>query len=414
VWEVDYTDLYDDYAPLIGSATCQQLARKNSEAWRSFFTLLEKYHDDADPSVTEKPNPPGYWGIRDDGYELHGVIRNDLYAIDWSEETSTLEFGVGDVLEDEYDFAHNERVTLELRGNLQWHGDDSRVELTFDEAANTLRVHHPVRIQPDHATRQRQDDYTHTLDSENTTYSAAIDVGANNTLAIVTSTGETSVYHARPEFEQFKTYSERIVSPQSQLPDAEYSSQRIQRVYDERSRKRDHARDTAVKHAAEWLLDRNVDTVYVGDLTNVLSTHWSADVNEKTHAFWSHRQLLDRVELTFEDPGITVEDVSEAESSSQCPVCGGKNVTPNGDSFRCSDCELDAHSDVAGAWNLLEEAVGPMARPAALSAERDRDAPTDGAYWQWNDHDWTPAEFGEQSWSPDQPSFSEPASSQPG
>jgi putative transposase len=137
-------------------------------------------------------------------------------------------------------------------------------------------------------------------------------------------------------------------------------------------------------------------------------------VNEKTHAFWSHRQLLDRVELTFDDLGITVEDVSEAESSSQCPVCGGKNVTPNGDSFRCSDCELDAHSDVAGAWNLLEEAVGPMARPAALSAERDRDAPCEGAYWKWNGHDWNPAMFSEQSCPLDQTSVSEPASSQPG
>ncbi|AKH96528.1 IS1341-type transposase [Halanaeroarchaeum sulfurireducens] len=41
-------------------------------------------------------------------------------------------------------------------------------------------------------------------------------------------------------------------------------------------------------------------------------------------------------------------------------------------------------------------------------------SPTDGAYWQWNDHEWTPAVFGEHSWSPDQPSVSEPASSQPG
>jgi putative transposase len=31
VWEVDYTDLYDDYAPLIGSATYQQLARKTAK-----------------------------------------------------------------------------------------------------------------------------------------------------------------------------------------------------------------------------------------------------------------------------------------------------------------------------------------------------------------------------------------------
>jgi putative transposase len=413
VWEVDYDDLYSEYAPVLGKAACQQVARKNSEAWRSFFQLLDDYHSD-DPSITEKPSPPGYWGNRDDGYDLHGLVRNDLYTFDWDEDQSTLEFGVGDVLEEKYDFDHNERVTLEVSGNPQWNGDDSRLELVYDEAADRLRVKHPVRIRPAQVREQRLDAFTHTLDRENTTHTAAIDVGANNTLAIVTSTGDTAVCHARPEFEQFKLYSERIAALQSELPDEQYSSKRIQRLYDERSRKRDNSRNAAVKHAAEWLLERNVDIVYIGDLSDVLSTYWSSTVNEKTHAFWSHRQLTDRLELTLGDVGITVEEVSEADSSSKCPECGSENVHRDGDAFRCHGCELDAHSDVAGAWNILQNEVGPMARPAALLAERGRDAPTDGAYWEWNDHDWRPTAFREQSRSSDQTSVSEPASSQPG
>ena len=222
------------------------------------------------------------------------------------------------------------------------------------------------------------------------------------------------MYHARPEFDRFQSYSERIAGLQSELPDDEYTSSLIHRLYDTRSRSRDHSRDAAVKHVAEWLLERNVDTVYVGDLTDVLDTHWSTDVNEKTHNFWSHRQLLNRIELTLGDVGICVGEVTEADSSSECPECGSSDVTRRGDSFRCHDCELDAHSDVAGAWNILQQEIGPMARPAALSAERDRDAPSDGAYWQWNEHDWRPTDFGEQSRSFDQPSLSKPARSQPG
>ena len=414
VWDAEYTDLYDKYAPLIGKATCQQIARKNSEAWRSHFRLLEQYHDDSNTAVTEKPSPPGYWGSRNEGYELHGLVRNDLYTLDWNEDTTTLEFGVGNVLEDRYDFEHNERVTLEVRGDPQWRGDDCRLELIYEEHTDRLRVQHPVRIQSTDLRKQREGAFTHTLDSENTTQAAAIDVGANNTLAIVTETGDTAVYHARPEFKRFQNASERIATLQSELPDDVYTSHRIQRLYDDRSQTRDHSRDAAVKHAAEWLLERNFDTVYVGDLTGVLDTHWSADVNEKTHAFWSHRQLLDRIELTLGDVGITVTETGEYDSSSECPECGSSDVTRDGDAFRCHECKLDAHSDVAGAWNILQSEVGPMARPAALSAERDRDAPTDGAYWQWNDHDWIPAEFGEQSWSLDQPSVSKPARSQPG
>jgi putative transposase len=152
--------------------------------------LLDKYNDDADPTVTEKPSPPGYWGNREDGYELHGLVRDDLYSLDWDEDKSVLEFGVGDVLEDEYDFEYQERVTLEVRGDPQWNGADSRLELVYDEVADVLRVKHPVRIRPDHVREPRLDAFTHPLNPENTTHAAAIYVGANSTLSIVTTTGK--------------------------------------------------------------------------------------------------------------------------------------------------------------------------------------------------------------------------------
>ena len=285
------------------------------------------------------------------------------------------------------------------------------MELVYDEAADRIRVTHPIRIQPAHIRKQRRDGFTHTLQPENATHTAAIDVGANNTLAIVTDRGETAVYHARPEFDRFRRFSGRIADLQSQLPDDRYGSRRIERLYDERGRKRDHARDAAVKHAAEWLLARNIDTVYVGNLTDVLDAHWSTKVNEKTHNFWPHRQLLDRLDLTFGDIGIDVVEVSEADSSSSCPACGSETVRRDGDAFRCRDCELEAHSDVVGAWNVLQAEAGPMARPAALRAGRRRDAPESGAYWEWNGHEWTPAMFGEHSRPGNKTSVGEPASS---
>ena len=251
VWDAESTDLYEHYAPLLGEATCQQLARKSSEAWRSHFELLSQYRDSSNQTVTEKPSPPGYWGNRDDGYELHGLVRNDLYTFDWNGDKSTLEFSVGDVLEDRYDFDHNERVALQVRGDPQWRGDDSRLELIYDEHADQLRVQYPVRIQSDDVQQQRQAAFTHTPDSENTTHSAAIDVGANNTPAVVTDPGDTAVYHARPELERFQQQSERIATLQSELPNDQYTSHRIRRIYGDRSRKRNHSRDAAVKHAGE-------------------------------------------------------------------------------------------------------------------------------------------------------------------
>jgi len=417
VWDTDFTNLYDKYAPVIGKATCQQTARKNSEAWRSFFKNLDKYGNKNDSTVTNKPSPPGYKGNRDDGYELHGLVRNDLYEFDWDTDKSTLEFGVGNALKEKYNLASQERLTLEVNGNQQWYGDDSRLEPIYDEATDVFRVKHPVRIQPSNLKEQRLDAFTHTLDSENTTHTAAIDVGANNTLAIVTSTGNTAVYHARPEFETFHSYTVRISWLQSQLPDGKHSSERIKCLYEERGEKRDHSRDAAVKHATDWLLAQNVDTVYVGDLSGVLSTHWESEVNEKTHSFWTHGQLLDRIHLTMGDVGMTVEEVSEAGSSSTCPECGSENVSRSGDVFGCRECELEAHSDVVGAWYMLTNEEGPMARPAVLRAGRRRDVPDnsvqcDGTYWEWDEHDWILSSFEETSCSFDQTRLSKPASSQ--
>ena len=40
-----YKHLYEKYAPLIGSATAQQVMNKNNEAWKSFLAL-KKLEDD--------------------------------------------------------------------------------------------------------------------------------------------------------------------------------------------------------------------------------------------------------------------------------------------------------------------------------------------------------------------------------
>ena len=37
VWEADFADLYDDYAPILGKAACQQVARKNDRQASLFF-----------------------------------------------------------------------------------------------------------------------------------------------------------------------------------------------------------------------------------------------------------------------------------------------------------------------------------------------------------------------------------------
>jgi len=66
---------------LIGSATAQQIIRKNNEAWRSFLRLKRLEKEGKLPPHIRKVSMPGYWK-RNEKRELRIIIRNDCYRID--------------------------------------------------------------------------------------------------------------------------------------------------------------------------------------------------------------------------------------------------------------------------------------------------------------------------------------------
>ena len=356
VW--DTADYRRQYVGVLGSAIAQQVIRKNSEAWRSFFAAREDGEDTA---------PPGYWGNEDDGRELRTYIRNDQYTLETGER-SRLEIPVGQDLKEEYGLGYHDRLRLEVAGNPKWDGEQGRLELYYDEVDDTFRAIQPVSVDD-----SRQDSL---LASEE----ATLDVGANNLVACTTTTGQQYLYEGRDLFARFRETTEEIARLQSKLREGRYSSQRIRRLYRKRTRRRDHAQDALVRELMERLYDEGVATVYVGDLTDVLSAYWSAEVNEKTHQFWAYRSFIDRLATTAEEYDITVEVESEAYTTAECPVCGERDDTDrNGDVFRCS-CGYEGHADLDASRTFLERQVstnlevGSMARPVCL---------------KWDDHNWS-------------------------
>ncbi|MEZ3117706.1 RNA-guided endonuclease InsQ/TnpB family protein [Halobaculum sp. MBLA0147] len=356
VW--DTADYRKQYVGVLGSATAQQVIRKNSEAWRSFFAAREDGEDTA---------PPGYWGNEEDGRELQTYIRNDQYTLEIGER-SRLEIPVGRDLKDEYGLGYHERLRLEVTGDPKWEGEHGRLELYYDEVSDTFRAFHPVTV-PD--SRQ---------DSPRAEESAALDVGANNLVACTTTTGQQYLYEGRDLFADFRETTEEIARLQSKLREGRYSSRRIRRLYRKRTRRRDHAQDALVRDLMDRLYDEGVATVYVGDLTDVLSDHWSARVNEKTHQFWAYRSFVDRLATTAEEFGISVEVRSEAFTTAMCVACGERLETKRrGDVFRCS-CGYEGHADLDASRTFLKQETdtafeaGSMARPVRL---------------MWDDHDWS-------------------------
>jgi len=141
--------------------------------------------------------------------------------------------------------------------------------------SDTFRAFQPVTV-PDSR-----------LDSPLASHEAALDVGANNLVACSTTAGNQYLYDGRELFGRFRETTDEIARLQSKLRKGRYSSKRIQRLYRQRTKRRDHAQNALVRDLVERLYDEGVATVYVGDLTDVLETHWSVRANEKTHNFWA-------------------------------------------------------------------------------------------------------------------------------
>jgi putative transposase len=237
MWDADTGGLEGKYKDVLGASTAQQVIRKNSEAWRGFFENKKAYHDESDTSVTEHPEPPGFWGNKDDGRKLHTVIRNTSYTAEWGDR-SRLEILVGSDLKDRYD--HTGRLRLELAGDPNWpdYEKQGRLELWYDETDSIFRASQPVTVSDDARDTPLADE------------KAALDIGANNLVACTTTTGEQYLYEGRELFQRFRKTTREIARLQSKLEDGQHSSDRIRRLYRKRTRRRDHAQEALCRNAS--------------------------------------------------------------------------------------------------------------------------------------------------------------------
>jgi len=355
VWDV--SEYRGRYGGTLGASTVQQIERKNREAWKSFFSLKKN---------GEANGKPGFWGNSEDGRELRTYIRNTSYSIEWG-EYSRLEILVGKELKDEYGLGHRERLRLEVRGDPNWkeYEKQGRLELFYDEQAQPFRAFQPVTVDDSRLAQP--------LASEE----AALDIGANNLVACTTTTGQQYLYEGRDLFDRFRETTREIARLQSLLEDGRYSSHRIRRLYDRRTKRRDHAQDALARNLIERLYDEGVSTVYVGALTDVLDTHWSVETNAKTHNFWAFRAFVNRLACTAEEYGMSVEIRSEAWTSQECPNCGSTaETTRHRDTLTCP-CGFEGHADLVASETFLRRqttVTRPMARPVCL---------------KWDDHNWS-------------------------
>ena len=125
-WKEGVDELYNEFKRILGSATAQQIIRKNNKAWRSFFTLLRLKKQGKLPPHIRRISPPRYWKDRLlNKRKLMTVIRNDCYRIEEVGGKKWLIF---------------RGLRIKITGEIRWRGKQGRLEIFYDDLTGSVRI----------------------------------------------------------------------------------------------------------------------------------------------------------------------------------------------------------------------------------------------------------------------------------
>jgi len=315
--------LYRKYASLIGSATAQQIIRKNNEAWRSFLKLKKLEKEGRLPPHIKRVSMPGYWK-RNGKRELRIIIRNDCYRID-----------------DKYLYLPK-GLKLRYKGKLKWHGKQGRLEIIYDDVDEVWRGFMTVEVEKPPLRGGNKPLY--------------IDLGVVN-LATIWHEGmkQPIAFSGRAILSDWWYWTRKIAREQSRLArvNKAKTSRRLRKLFRIRKRRFRHAVNAMIKMIVEYASRNGISKIVVGNLKGIRgNNHGDSKVNSMINNFWSFAWITQRLKEKAEKYGIEVKEVSEYKTSSICPRCGSDRVMKRKRLFKCLNCGLEAHRDVVGVVNI--------------------------------------------------------------
>jgi len=281
-------EVYEKYKRVL-KVNAQQVARKNAEDWRSFFSLIEEKKEGRLPKWF-KPRPPGYWRDESGKYKLIIVIRNDRYEVDENEGVIHLK-----------DF----NLTLRFKGKLKWHGKQGRLEVIYNDARRGWYAHIPVEVE--------------NVAEAKGSLRAGVDLGIVNLAAVYVEDGTWYIFKSGGVLSQYECYSEEISKVQKVLArHRQRASRKLRLLYDKRRRFLRHALNSMVRKIMEELKEKGVGEVVVGYPKDITRNH----SNKLTMNFWNYGYTIRRFKEVGEELGIRVIDVAEPNTSKSCSLCG--------------------------------------------------------------------------------------------
>ena len=342
-FEGTYREFYERYKPLIGAVTTQTIIRKNNDAWRGFFRLLELRREGRLPPFMKKVRPPGF-GKRNGSRTLWTAIRKDQYKMDG--DRIVLQ-GLGAVgwIEVKY------KGIMHLRGDrgelmIRYDDDKKRwyASIAFSKVSEKM-----VRGEWRPVPRQPKGNLT-----------AGIDVGINNLMAIYVENGLTKLVNGRPLKAISHYWRGRIAEYQSMLNKYGLeTSKKLRQMYAKWRRQVRHYIDAKVRESIEWLHNAGVSKIKVGYPRYIMQRN--GDFNN-VHV-WTYGLLLRRIAEVAEEYGINVIYVDERGTSSRCPLHGdGCGVRIHRGLFKCTTTNKAFNADLAAAYNILMTPITPEPR----------------------------------------------------
>jgi putative transposase len=315
--------LYEKYAPLIGSATAQQIINKNNEAWRSFLALKRLEAGGRLPKHITRVSMPGYWK-RNGRRELRIIVRSDCYRID-----------------DRYLYLPK-LLRLKYEGELKWKGKQGRLEIIYDEVDEVCRGFMSVKVEKPPLRGGNKPLY--------------IDLGVVN-LATLWFEGlkQPIAFSGKRILSDWWYWTRNIAKEQRRLArvNGAKTSRKLRRLYRMRQRRFRHAVNAMIKTIVEDAYQLGISKIVLGRLKNIRTeNHNNNKANAMINNFWSFSYIVRRFKEKAEEYGIEVREESEYKTSSKCPYCGSENVTNRGRLFKCYDCGLEAHRDAVGVLNI--------------------------------------------------------------
>jgi putative transposase len=333
-------EVYWRYKNLL-KVNAQQVARKNAENWRSFFSLIEEKKEGNLPKWF-KPRPPGYWRDESGKYKLIIVIRNDRYEVNESERTIYLK-----------DF----NLTLRFKGKLKWHGKRGRLEVIYNDAKRSWYAHITVKVE--------------NVAEAKGSLRAGVDLGIVNLATVYAEDGTWYIFKGGSVLSQYECYSKKISRVQKVLAGhGQRTSRRLKLLYDKRKRFLRHALNSMVRKTMEELKEKRVRKVVVSYPKGVAKNHG----NKLTVNFWNYSYIIKRFKEIGEELGIKVTDVGEANTSKDCSLCGDahKNRRIKRGLFKCPRMGKVMNADLNGAVNILHIPESLGGRRGGQLLARDR------------------------------------------